>query len=539
MKRKESRNVYFRQRIPKDVVDRARGTTITVPIGESLEPITISPKAMEVKVSLRTADPSTAKARQGIAAAYLGGYWQSLRNGATSLSHKQCVALSGELFSDFVSATEDFPGSAKLWAKVRADNDAARSGNFGSAQLMIPSPERTRQSLEDRFGPLIDVILAKRGLVVDDDSRGRLLKQAVAAMNDAAAKIEKFADGDYSDDGTGSRFPKWDDAVETAGATKSSITINDLLDGWWKEAQLRAATESTREGYERTIRYFIGFLKHDDATKVTPDDVVAFREHRLHTPNPRTGKPASPKTVKDSDLAALKSVFGWGKDTRKIPLNPAEGITVKLGRKVALREERCFTEAETTAILGNAKAYQRGPKEGEKVALAKRWVPWLCAYTGARIGEMCQLRKQDIDERHGVPVFVITPEAGTTKNKKLRTVPIHQHLVDQGFLTFVQSRPDGYLFLNADMGGDWRGPWRTTKNKVRDSVREVYHDPHLQPNHGWRHTFKTIAADFAPGNERTIDAIVGHAPRTEGEEYGEKRVQAMQHVLNLFPRFRT
>lgn len=68
-------------------------------------------------------------------------------------------------------------------------------------------------------------------------------------------------------------------------------------------------------------------------------------------------------------------------------------------------------------------------------------------------------------------------------------------------------------------------------------VREVYHDPELQPNHGWRHTFKTIAADHAPGNEGVIDAIVGHAPRTEGETYGQKRAMAKKFVMDRFPRF--
>jgi hypothetical protein len=34
--------------------------------------------------------------------------------------------------------------------------------------------------------------------------------------------------------------------------------------------------------------------------------------------------------------------------------------------------------------------------EAPKLAAAKRWVPWLCAFTGARVGEMLQLRKAEI-----------------------------------------------------------------------------------------------------------------------------------------------
>lgn len=48
-------------------------------------------------------------------------------------------------------------------------------------------------------------------------------------------------------------------------------------------------------------------------------------------------------------------------------------------------------------------------------ALAKRWLPWVCAYTGARVGEIAQLRKQDVAHEHGRWVLVITPEARPLK----------------------------------------------------------------------------------------------------------------------------
>lgn len=34
--------------------------------------------------------------------------------------------------------------------------------------------------------------------------------------------------------------------------------------------------------------------------------------------------------------------------------------------------------------------------------LARRWVPWLCAYTGARVNEMTQLRGQDVQQIEGI-----------------------------------------------------------------------------------------------------------------------------------------
>ena len=535
MKRSESSKHYFRQRIPLDVLDKARGAVVSLPIGDEIIVRTIPPKATVVKVSLRTSDPSEVKTRQGIAAASLEAFWQSLRNGPSVLSHKQCVALSGELFSAFVEAAEDNPGDAALWAKVKADNDAAQRGTLGTAQLMIPGPERTRQSLERRFGGLLDVLLAKRGLVVDDESRSRLLEQAAKAMSDAAGKIGKFAKGDYSEDDVAKRFPKWEDAPKSAPAKTPAVSITGLFDGWWKEAQVSGRGESTRDGYARTIAYFREFLGHDDATRVTHDDVIAFKDHRLHEINPRTGKPASPKTVKDSDLAAIKSVFGWGQANNKIAANPANGVTVKIGKKV-LNRPKYFKPDERKAILELARDYRPEGRERAKLTLAKRWVPWICAYTGARVGEIAQLRKQDVRQEEGYWIFHITPDAGTVKNKEAREVPIHAHLVEQGFLDMVAASSDGYIFIDVKPGSSPTGKVRTLKNDLAEFVRTVVPDPDIQPNHGWRHTFKTVAWEVEGINSNVVDAITGHAARTEGDGYGAKTIKAKAIVMKLFPR---
>ena len=83
---------------------------------------------------------------------------------------------------------------------------------------------------------------------------------------------------------------------------------------------------------------------------MTPEDNVRFKDHRLATINPRTGKHISAKTVKDSDLASLKTIFGWGVSNLRMATNPATGITIKLGKPVKLRSKG-FTDEEARAIL--------------------------------------------------------------------------------------------------------------------------------------------------------------------------------------------
>ncbi|WP_425406808.1 tyrosine-type recombinase/integrase [Hwanghaeella sp.] len=535
MKRRDSANHYFRKRIPLDVLDRARGTTLSIPVGDKVVTKVVAPSAQDVKVSLGTSDPEEVKARNFAVEAYLEGVWKSLRDGPVSLSHKQTVALSGELYKMWVDAMGDNPGSPALWQKMRVLNESARRGEAGNAKLMIPSPSKTQASLEFRFGPFLDLILAKHALVVDEKSRNRLLVQTANAMDDVAAKLGKFAEGDYSEDDAGKRFPKWEESVTPTPPQTPSVSLKGLLEGWWKEAENAGRSKSTKASYTQAITALRRFLKHDDATKVTPNDIDAFVAHLQGTVNPRTGSTLSPKTIGDSYLAGTKAVLSWAVKKRLLPTNPAQGIAVMKAKKPKIRE-RYFRLEERKAILSAAKNHSPKGWEKPKTTNAKRWVPWLCAYTGARVGEMIQLRKRDVREQEGHWVIVVTPEAGTVKNKEMRFVPVHDHLVEEGFLDFVKGEGSGYLFLNAKEGDDITGKRNAAKNRLADMVKPIIGSEDIMPSHGWRHTFKTLARETEGCDPKVCNDIVGHSASTVGDGYGESTVKACALFMSKFPR---
>src|SRR5262249_9045433 len=200
-----------------------------------------------------------------------------------------------------------------------------------------------------------------------------------------------------------------------------------------------------------------------------------------------------------------------------------------------------FTAEEITAILKAARTIGR-PKT--KTDAVRRWVPWLLAYTGARAAEITQLRKTDVT-CDGIPAIKITPEAGAVKNRQTRTVPLHQHLIEQGFLSFVRANDNGPLFYNEGTapvpGKDLTHPSKPRSVKAREHlaawVRKLgVTDREVSPNHGWRHTFKQIAAR-AGIKDTTIDWIVGHAAKTVGEEYREPTLADKAEALKRFPRY--
>jgi integrase len=420
-------------------------------------------------------------------------------------------------------AFEDDPISPNFWRLWKEVNNMASRGEYGAAvQFMIGEDARQDASMERRFGAMADKILALHGVVTDGESRKRLIRELYKADSLAADRLERNADGDYRSDPEAERFPKWEQPQPTA-KDASSLTFDALFEGWEREARSTGRTNKTIKTYRTTLCQFAGFIGHDDVAKVTQPDIVRWKETRLD-------EGISAKTVKATDLAALKSIFKWAANNSRLSTNPAEKVTMPAPRKAQERSSG-FTNAEAKAILKAALAYRAGPQEHRRTAAAKRWAPWLCAYTGARIGEVLQLRRKDIAQHDGHWAITITPEAGTTKDKKRREVPVHGHLIELGFVELVSDSTEEYLFVSNP-----EGSLNGVKNRVSEFVRQYVPDPRVRPNHGWRHLFKTIGREADIG-ERVLEAICGHAPRTTGEGYGDHTLKAKIRAIEKFPRY--
>ena len=169
--------------------------------------------------------------------------------------------------------------------------------------------------------------------------------------------------------------------------------------------------------------------------------------------------------------------------------NPAAGITIKLGKRPKLRP-KSFTDEEARSILQATLILMPGA-ELPTTAAAKRWIPWLCAFTGGRVGEMAQLRKQDLRFENGYWIIHVSPEADTVKTNEARDVVLHRQIVLQGFPEFVSNSEDGYLFFRVGEDNSIRGTKKGLTNRLREFVRTIVTDKNVDPNHGWRHRFKT------------------------------------------------
>lgn len=506
---------YLRVRVATDLAAKVKGQTIGLPIGDKI----VQAKAGEtVKASLRTRDPREAKVRFSTALTALNDYWEAVRKGPQKLSQKDAVALAGEIYRTFVKAFEENPGSYERWANVLEMNDQAKAGDYGKAALMIDHRSKVRRSMEERFGNLTDALLRGKGLVLDKESRERVLQEVSKSLDQAASQLKNYADGDYSPDPKANRFPAFQKPSEKQSNT---LTMTAMFAAWEKEAVQLNRASATPYRYRSVFANFRSFMGHDDATKVTTEDVIRFKDARL-------GEGISGKTIKDADLAALKSVFGWAVENKRLPKNPAADVTIRLARQKVERESG-FTDEEAKKILQTALTYSKPRQESEGLAAAKRWVPWICAFTGARVSEVTALRKDSFRTVKGVHVVRIMG----TKNGTYRDVPLHPQLEEIGLLKFVEAASAGPLFYSEkDQKG--RGA-QSQSEKLAKWVRAIgITDERVQPNHGWRHRFTTKARAVGMDHEKR-EYILGHTLPGLGSVYGDM-AGLYQEVVKL-PRY--
>ncbi|CDN57054.1 Phage integrase family recombinase (plasmid) [Neorhizobium galegae bv. officinalis bv. officinalis str. HAMBI 1141] len=550
---KGSSTPHFVKRIPSDIRDVLVGRKLVIPVGEEVVEFAVTQSTQSIRFSLRTSDPTVAKVRLAEAISYLEQYFEALRSHRpVELSHRQLHALAGDFYRawsqgpDGMKSLTVVPSTGEVIEGPWADDDEAELLAAVSQQLADKAEQGGTEYRRRTYGPLVDRILAQRNVPsVTPSSRERLIDTFSTYLTKSLATSSRIAAGDYSGDPLLERLPQWEPptpATKTHEARQpksndQAVSLIGLVDAWWSEAKVLGKSSSTYESYKNSFTLLSRFLGHDDAKRVSPENIVDFKDHRLTSVNPRTGKPASPKTVKASDLTAFKSVFDWAVSNRRLPKNPAVGVTVKLGKKIKLRE-RDFTDGEANLILSAANAVDLDaePRRSFKTRQMKRWVPWLCAYSGSRVGELVQLRKADFRQEGKAWIMQVTPEAGTVKGKEYRDIPIHEHLLELGFIDYVREAKGEYLFMDLKPDAVFEGVWQSKKNRLSEFVREHVKDPNVAPNHGWRHTFKSKG--FEAGiQEKVLDALCGHAPTSVGRSYGSVTLKTKVDALAQFPRY--
>jgi integrase len=270
------------------------------------------------------------------------------------------------------------------------------------------------------------------------------------------------------------------------------------------------------------VASLIAFLGHEDVRRISATDIVRWKDHLVR-------RELSPKTINDVYLSSVRTIFNQAVRDRLMPTNPVANIRVP-DRRQAGTGKLPYTDAEVRRLLFLA-SHATDP--------SRRWLPWLAAASGARIGELAQLWGRRIMTIDGVPVMDLRPaeDGGSFKNEASeRIVPLHPALVEAGFLRFVEARGDGPVFYRRSSGDpSKKHASKGVTNRLAKWIRENgFIDPRKSPNHALRHWWKTAAMRAGVGDS-VADAVQGHAPNSVAGRYRHFDVHTLRRAVEVIP----
>ncbi|MDE4143174.1 MAG: integrase [Pseudophaeobacter sp. bin_em_oilr2.035] len=301
---------------------------------------------------------------------------------------------------------------------------------------------------------------------------------------------------------------------------------------WADYVTMRQQTGSMRDGGKQlglAVEKLREFVRHDDAARLTKKDIMAWRDHLL--------KSLSAQTVSSKYLSTVRSLLNWAVENDKLPENVAASVKQAKPKRVQAREKG-FTDAEALKILKASRLYMPHKDEAGRIRekphmiAAKRWVPILGAFTGTRVTEITQLRKEDIRQEGDHWIARLTPDAGTIKTGEYRDVPLHPQIIKEGFADFVNDAAPGPLFHHGTDAARYVATATQISNRLAEWLRDKELAPEgVRPTHAWRHRFKSQCIELGI-LKRVYDAIQGHAGRDASDNYGDVSMKAKIDAIN-------
>lgn len=297
----------------------------------------------------------------------------------------------------------------------------------------------------------------------------------------------------------------------------------------------------TAKRWRPKIKAFCTWLGHRDLARVTSDDGIRWMDHLI-------AEKFAAKSVRDVWLASIKATAGFMVERRQLKVNPFAGVRVRGVRSTKESNQKGFSDAQAKAILTATLATPSHLISVEMQA-GRRWVPWICAYTGARVNEITSLRPSDIRRDPETRIWCLYLRPEVTKGAYERVIPIHSHLIAQTFLDYVEKRRKAKLPLfyhpGRARGGTNANPqWQKVGERLGEWVRELLRITGVSPNHAWRHRFKSVArhVHMHPDVESFITGHGGSDSEDERQKisikYGDKWVKTLSQAIEMYPRYK-
>lgn len=290
---------------------------------------------------------------------------------------------------------------------------------------------------------------------------------------------------------------------------ENDIKLSELVKAYFSEENIkrRSVKPATVRKDRDSLNLFIEIIGDKNISELSQVDAVKFADNC-----PTYGK-------QDSSRRAASTVNGYinsvGKFSRWIFSVRSELGHIKFDfselrirrTKRASEERDAFTNEEVKKILNHPKLLPF--KDAEPV---KYWLPYLAAYSGARLEEITQLSPMtDIYLVDGVWIIDINARDGkSVKNlSSIRRIPIHSELIRLGLIEYIEKLKSSKA--NTFFPDEKIRDGRTGKNAGKRVNRFIQKVVGIDGKslHSFRHTFATILKRSGV-NESLAAEVLGH-----------------------------
>lgn len=296
------------------------------------------------------------------------------------------------------------------------------------------------------------------------------------------------------------------------------MSLHDLQLRWLKEKERSVAAKAD---VDRMVRLFVGINGNVPVHQITASHRLAFRDAVRAIPN----------TKSQTQNKLMRSLSALGSLAEKIGVvtsNPIRTFAFDVTDELDVEP---FTDAQLNTVFDSQAWKDRSPTYANFL----RWAFVIGAYTGARLGEIAQLRAEDLYEFEGVWCieFTVDDETGqTTKRRKKRLVPISKHLISYGLVRLAQKRKGGQLWpeVRPDKKGQWSGLVSVHASEILRSAKM----PKEIRFHSTRHAIKTRLRTM-----RVSDVVNDQITHPKGKggsiasQYGKAEVIAMKEAVDM------
>ena len=488
------------------IIQQSCGYVFRMVVPDDLRP-TIGKR--ELRYSLHERSLLHAKRKAHRISTQVKGVFARIRKGE-AMNQVQINRLIRHMIKAAISEMEQDKAAGKMLTRGQLDD-------YLNDLDLFEHDYREALSLRDYrlIYPVVDFMIEEGNLDVQRGSQDymRFAAEVLKAHIHILQVDRKQSTGDYSYkfsvvNGVGTDEP---DTTSEIISKVASEYWDDKSPGW---------SPRTIPDYLIFKNTLIDFLGKDTMIHaVDYDSGRAYKSH-LDTLKNAKGKPLS-DSRKDSYLGFAKQLWKWAIQHHYADTNPFDGLQVgKAGRKRADQQRAAFTQDDLKTIFCNSKEYGQ-----DRITRPDYfWVPLLGLFTGCRLEELCQAYVKDIKKEEGVWVLDVVADEPDKRIKtgERRLVPLHETLIDLGFLNYVQSLPKkGRLFpkfkrINNRYGHAF-GQWFSNfKKRIGIAPNQTFHS--------YRHTVATNLAERDVPDHR-ISMLLGHA--LEGQTKGRyiKRFQ--------------